>query len=324
MIKVTESDLSNYMKLSKSGNKGWYSTDCPYCEKQNHLGITFDSFGSFNCFKCGEKGSLYKLLKFIGILNKFKDNKVIEIDAYIDCNIFQKKESSQANLEFHEIKKPIGYKQIFELDYITNRGISEDIFYAHDVGITKIEKKLLNRVIFLFEYKNKNIGYIARSILSNDEIKKIENNTDRRYLRYINSANSDFSKYLYGLSEISENTHTIILVEGIFDKLKTDTELDLIYQDEVKCCCCFGKKISDFQILLLQQLNIQNIILLFDNDAIKESKEYGAYLSNFFNTSIGLCNKKDPGDMNAQDFIKVFSDLKSPNIFNNSTISIKL
>mgnify|MGYP000900956750 CR=1 FL=1 len=50
----------------------------------------------------------------------------------------------------------------------------------------------------------------------------------------------------------------LIIVEGITSKLRVDCELKLYKQDNLKCVCTFGKKITDTQII-----KIKTIIYLF-------------------------------------------------------------
>jgi len=68
--------LSN---VKKTGKRGWYSANCPYCGKESHLGVIFDEKASFNCFRCNEHGSIWKLLKFLNKLHLIKREKLIDI-----------------------------------------------------------------------------------------------------------------------------------------------------------------------------------------------------------------------------------------------------
>src|SRR5690606_13820809 len=106
------------------------------------------------------------------------------------------------------------------------------------------------------------------------------------YLRYKNST-TDFSKCLFGYDEINEKTSTVILVEGIFSKTKTDINLGLDYLDEMKCCATFGAGISDYQIELLKRKGISNIVLWFEADVLDKVKRVGSQLGLYFNVKVG-------------------------------------
>jgi DNA primase len=141
-------------------------------------------------------------------------------------------------------------------------------------------------------------------------------------LRYNNSIDTDFASLLYGYDEIiKDKTETVIIVEGVFDKISVDKKLGLINNDEVKCVCTFGKKISDVQIRKLIAKNVSNIVLSWDFDALREIKQYGIELDHYFNTSVAVCTfKKDIDECTQNEVIKVFSDIKPISNFNLDVI----
>lgn len=322
MVRIEKENIDSIFKLSKTGSKGWYQTDCPYCEKKDHFGINFNGIGSFNCFKCGEKGTLYKLLKKIGRLDILKDLKKVDINLHVVNKLLIEKETP-ISLELEEKEKPIGFRKLKESDYITSRGIGNFVFDLYDIGYSKIESKLDNFIIILLKLESKIVGWIARTTHSNDRIKKIEHITEKKYYRYINSPDTDFSKYLFGINELTEKTVTVILVEGIFDKWKIDTLLELYNQEELKCLACFGKKISDHQIHLLQSKNIKNVILLYDNDAVNQSKKYSNELNKYFNVEVAFCKKGDPNEMNLEELLETLSNTYNPIEFNLTFVTKK-
>lgn len=323
---IEKKHLDNIFNMRQTGGKGWYATDCPFCSKKGHMGINFTGVGSFNCFKCGERGTIYKLLKHINRLDVLREAKTI----YVDNELVNKLNAETTVEKYEAMKrcsKPLGFKRIYDCEYIEgDRNIGSFVFDIHEIGYARLETHLKNYVIFLMYYENALIGWIGRSMLSNDEIKKIEAKTERRYLRYLNSPGTDFSKYLFGINEINEKTHTIILVEGIFDKLKVDTLLELNETDEIKCLACFGKKISKNQINLLRtKKNVSDIIMLYDLDAINEEKRYGIELDNYFNVKIGLCKSKDPGEMEKAELMEILENLSNPmDFFISKVQKIKL
>ena len=322
-VKIEKHHIDNIFTLTKSGSKGWYSTNCPYCGKEEHLGINFGGIGSFNCFKCGEKGTIFKLLKFIGRTDIIAEIKSVHLDIDLTNKISEKFNEEFEYTEMIETSKPIGFRLLNKSKYLYDRGIGDFVYKVHKVGETRLSTKLKNYIIFLFYFNEKLVGWIGRSTLSQKEIDKIEKRTERKYLRYINSPGADFSKYLFGIDEITENTDTIILVEGIFDKLKIDTLLELYKEEHTKSLACFGKKVSDSQLFLISQYSIKNIILIYDSDAVKESKRYSNELNQYFNVQVGYCKKSDPGEMNHNQINEVLINLQSPEIFNTAKVSKK-
>jgi len=320
-VRLEKSNLEGIFKMKQTGSKGWYASDCPYCNKDSHLGINFSGIGSFNCFKCGERGTIYKLLKFIGRLDIVRDAKTIHIDIELENKISIIKDEKHEFEPMQKCSKPLGFKRIDESEYITgDRGISDFVYSVHEIGYSRLETKMKDYVVFLFYYQNECVGWIGRSVLLPEKIKSIEEKTGRKYLRYINSPGTDFSKYLFGINEITENTRTVFLVEGIFDKLKVDSLLQLHEDDEVKCLACFGKKVSKNQLYLMQQYNIQNIIIIYDSDAVNEAKRYAIELDRYFNVKVGFCKNSDPGDMEFDQLMEVLDDLSNPIDFQKSKV----
>lgn len=320
-IRLEKHNLDGIFKMKATGSKGWFNTNCPYCGKDEHLGINFSGVGSFNCFKCGERGTIYKLLKYIGRLDIVRDARTVHIDIELTNKVLISDEPDFQYEEMQKISKPLGFKRIQDDEYIEgDRGISENIFNVHEIGYSRLETKLKNHVIFLFYYKEKLVGWIGRTILDSHSIKSIEEKTGKKYLRYINSPATDFAKYLFGINELTENTHTVILVEGIFDKLKIDTLLELYSQEHIKCLACFGKKVSKNQLYLLQKQSVTNIVLIYDNDAVNEAKRYGEELNKYFNVEIGFCKKTDPGDMEFDELMEVLDNTTNPIDFKVSKV----
>ena len=107
------------------------------------------------------------------------------------------------------------------------------------------------------------------------------------------SFGTDFASLLFGYDDIVRGkTEVVIIVEGVFDKFAVDRHLSLYDDETIRCVCTFGKKISDVQIQKLIDKEIGNVILAWDYDAIREIKQYGVELNQYFNTSIAVCTKK--------------------------------
>lgn len=308
-----------------SGQRGWYLSDCPYCKKSQHMGVIFgEKVTSFVCFKCGEKGTIYRLLKHIGKLSIIKDRQTISFDKNLENKLLIQVDEIEIDLNMDKKDLPLGFRRIKENDYLENRGFTEQQFSLFRVGMTKIEPKYSNYVIFSIDNeKGDCIGYLSRTTLSKDKIERLEKTSGKKYLRYKNSLNTDFSKWLFGLNEVTDKTETVILVEGVFDKFNVDKLLKLYDDDEIKCCACFGKKISLAQIYRLQEKNIKNVIIIYDNDAVPESKRYAFELSKYFNVQVGFCKAKDPGDVNFDELIEIINSTEDPIVFNFGKVAKK-
>lgn len=317
--------LSVLRNVIISGQRGWYLADCAYCGKQQHMGVIFGTrVTSFVCFKCGEKGTIYRLLKHIGKLSIIRDRETVHIDKPLENKLILKNTDFEIDLTMDIKDLPLGFKRVNTNSYLESRGLTKQQFELFRIGFTNIEPKLSNYAVFSIDNENGEcVGYISRTTLSKEKIEKIEEKTGKKYLRYKNSLNTDFSKWLFGYNELSEKTETVILVEGIFDKFNVDTLLKLYDGDEIKCCACFGKKISLAQIYRLQQKGIKNIIIIYDNDAVPESKKYAFELSKYFNVNVGFCKAKDPGDVTFDDLIEIINTTEDPISFNFGKVAKK-
>lgn len=209
-------------------------------------------------------------------------------------------------------KMPVGWKvSAKSTKYLLSRGITPEDCKRYNIGATDMFCKYENYVLIpVYD------GGEIRGFLGRYGARKVPDNK----LRYNNSIGTEFAELLFGYDEITDNTSTVILVEGVFDKIAVDKVLHLWDGEEVKCVCTFGKKISDKQIKKLMLKGVTNVILLYDFDAVKEIKKYGLELEKYFVTSITYTNKKDIDECSEDEALEVFTQLKRPKEFNEGVI----
>lgn len=322
------------------GHRGDHlQSDCPFCLHKKHFYINFKRAfekdglkykGSWDCKKCGESGRLPRLLKQLGRLDLIQVDKPVDVAKQLERKINIISEEV-LDLEVPNHRPPLGWKRIYDHPYLRERGFTDDDFQKYKIGTTRILSRLKNYIIILIEEDSQCKGYVARSVLSKEELKSINeqiaeyNQTaiekKRKVLRYANSPNTDFSKLLHGYDEIiTGQTHTVILVEGFFDKDNVDRLLELQYLNELKCVVTFGKKISRVQIAKLQRKKILNVIVLYDPDAVNSSKKYSLELERYFNVQVGFLSHKDPGDLSLSELEDVMLNLETPINFNVNKI----
>jgi hypothetical protein len=195
--------------------------------------------------------------------------------------------------------------------------------------------KFKNFVIFAIR-QNMNIkGYVARNFLDKDTIdaktkeckkwNKANPGLDPRIppLRYHNSADTDFSKIVYGMDEVVPGvTTTIIIVEGLFDKINLEIICPELFEDkQIVVVCTWGKKISPTQLQIIREKGLQKAILLYDPDAVNDSKRYSYELTHVVqDVKVGYLDEKDPGDLNYDEFYEVLTNLKTPQQFNMQSL----
>jgi DNA primase len=313
--KIEDTELKSLLSNVKLGSKNHYLSDCPFCGKERHFYISRHS-QLWDCKKCGEEGNIIRLLSHLGKLFMLGEYKSIDRAKIKSLSEFQVEDFEERieTLEVKSCKPPIGFKRIENDDYLISRKILPANFEKFKIGYTKLVPSLKNYVIFLIEENDECKGYISRYI------KPIPKGSKK--LRYNNARNVNFSHLLFGFDEITSKTKTVIVVEGLFDKITLDNYLGLDDDEEVKCVATFGKKISKFQVLKLQSKSVSNVVLIYDYDAIKEMKKYSVMLDNYFNVKIGFTFNKDINDSKRKEVFEIFDRLKNPIEFNKKIVKV--
>lgn len=302
-------------------------TNCPKCGHME-FGISIHRKNNpCQCFRkkhCGWEGNIYSLLKELGRTELLGDRELVPIGETLE-NKFLESEEKEESIELPNIIPPIGWRRIQFHDYLEKRQFYE--YSRYEVGITKLDPKLKNNyLIFLIRQFGEIKGYLGRHLWEKKEIEENnrkfkETGQGKFILRYSNSLSTDFSSLLFGYDEIVENTKTIILVEGIFDKFRVDKLLYLHQQDEIKCVCSFKCHLSSTQKRLLKDKKIDSLILLYDGDVIKDIvSTLNDIRFDFSIIRVGVHPnpKIDPGEFTDLDIELVIDRLQSPSQFLSS------
>lgn len=316
--------------LVRFGQKNWMKAkglSCPHCGKDDKFGILISSQTKaiVHCFYGCPIESLRDYLKRIGRIDLLQYEEDIDIRQKLEDLI---KEEEELDLTMEEKKLPIGYKRIYDSEYLNNRGFKKEDYSFYEVGETKIDPRFKGYIIFPLRRKGVCVGFIARSKHNkkwhDDNLKLAKQGKTQLVLRYNNSLNTEFSKFLYGEEEITENTRTVIITEGIMSKKAVDDKLYLRESDEIKCCATFGQNVSPFHEKILE--GVENLILLYDNGTIQSTKNISTKLMLNFNVKIGYIKQegKDPDDISQEELLEVMSDLRHPLDFYKGKIQNKL
>lgn len=308
--RIADSDLREILHIKKETRSGQYICDCVFCGKENHMYINKRT-QMFDCKKCGTSGNIYKLLRFLEKTYLLGGSTIEEAETIESVREMLANELESNRLILNrlpEIKMPVGWKVLKKSNpYLINRGITPELCERYEFGATKMFRKYDNYILIPIRDDGEVRGFIGRY-----GSKKVPDGK----LRYNNSIGTQFSQLLFGYDEITHNTDTVILVEGVFDKIAVDRVLDLWSSEEMKCVCTFGKKISEEQIAKLKIKGVARVILLYDFDAIKEIKKFGLELENHFITNITFTTKKDIDECTNEEALAVFTKLYKPRSFN--------
>lgn len=318
--------IVNEFGLKRFGSKGWLTSStlyCPVCGKSDKIGILFISKGGVvHCFHENHyKESIKSYLIKIGRTDLIEEfSAPVSIHREIP-SLYNVEEESKVN-ELPEKRLPIGFIPIDSHPYLRDRGFLPYHYKLFKPGITKIDPRQLGNIVFqIFDERGVRTAWLSRSTRSKDWHKENlqrskEGEVDLK-LRYDNSPNTDFSRMLGGITEITENTHTVIIVEGLFDKTNTDIELRLDSSEEVKCLFSFGDSMTVDQVELLKKFpSIKSVYLMYDYKTIEQSKQCGAMIEMEIDAVVRVCEikeeGKDPGNMTCEEIISVMEQSVFP------------
>jgi len=306
-LKVDIDDILPYLSnVKKSGSKHLYC-DCPFCNKPKHFYINKENL-LFDCKKCKEEGNAFKLLKQLGILNQFL-HKSVNIKQLVKITTSEQQKQKEEEGVKKYIKKSHFFVRSYNDSYLLSRNWEQKDFYKYIVG--RINKKRFeDYVVMYIEDDNGLLGYVARSLKSKEELEKLGK------LRYMNSRETKFNELLFGFNEVTKDTEVVIIVEGIFDKVRLDNLLRTDDSDFLKVLCTFGNKVSNEQLNNLKTTNVNTVVLFYDLDAINEMKKNSVKLKKHFCLKIVcLLSGKDPGDATEEEVFEALSNPYNLNTF---------
>jgi len=278
--------VSRYLPLgSRSNPSGWISFNCPMCttrgerrpDSKRRGGLRFNEDNSitYNCFNCGYKTgwspgknitkSLRELLLTFGTPKN--EIQLVNLQLMDDKPLIKTETKKTNTLPVWEAKEfPPNTKSIVDaevsteyvaaVEYLAERELLDLADWHYSTY-----QHFKNRIILPFKYKNKLVGYTARSI---PEL--IKNN--KRQPKYINNMPKHF---IYGLDTILPEYKYVLVFEGPFDAI---------------CCkgvAAIGNTINDTQAEILNKLRKQ-IVVVPDRDIssmsfIKSAIKYGYTVS---------------------------------------------
>jgi hypothetical protein len=310
------------LSLKFYGAKGWMrsnSCECPDCSHSDKFGILFvkDS-GLVKCQRCNYSTSLYNYLKRIDRKDLISFKKEYNLLGKLP-ELIKKKEIEVVD-SLPNKRPPFGFKRIYYDDYLDSRGFEPYQYNQYNVG-TSTESRLKNYIVSLIKQEGNVVGWIARSKHSKEwheaNLKAFKAKEEDLKLRYINSIKTNFDRILLGVDELTEDVHTVYLVEGWMDKVNVDNKLKLYFNKEVKCCATFGNKVTHAQQELLKKFNIKVIVVMFDFGTIKQSKDSSMELGDYFEVKIAEFKDKniDAGDASAKYLLEIISNSKDFSYF---------
>lgn len=304
--------------------------NCPFC---GHDGFKYGiyvgnnagkkRFGMSNCYHCNRRfGSLKETLKALGREDLLPAETAELDDSETDISEMFDDEIDD---DLVEITMPRGYKRCYKNAYLKSRGWVIDDFEYFPVGTNRsIEREYQDYVILEVRDEGRIVGFVARSILSKEEIGNYNSRHHYKLRRYKNSDERNgngFSKMLYNYDAIEAgSTFSVILCEGPFDVVGLNRKLELYDNKSIVPVATFGKKISQEQMYKLQIKGVEQVVIGYDNDAKETTSKIAMELDKYFDVLIADIPDgvgKDWDEMNVEDIYDVFAfNLKTVREFN--------
>lgn len=304
--------------------------NCPFC---GHDGFKYGiyvgnnvgkkRFGMSNCYHCNRRvGSLKETLKALDREDLIPAETAVLDDSETDISAMLDDEIDD---DLVEITMPRGYKRCYKNSYLKSRGWEVDDYEYFPVGTNRsIEREYQDYIILEVRDAGRTVGFVARSILSKEEIDSYNSRHHFKIRRYKNSDERDgngFAKMLYNYDAIEAGTtHSVILCEGPFDVVGLNRKLELYDNKHIVPIATFGKKISQEQMYKLQKKGVEQIVIGYDNDAKETTSKIAMELDKYFDVLIADIPDgvgKDWDEMDVEDIYDVFAyNLKTVREFN--------
>ena len=320
--------VSEYVKLKKKGSSMFGL--CPFHNDNNPSMSVSEKVKMFNCFSCGAKGNVVNFVARIE--NISEDQAVIKLAKRIGIEIDEKK-SAQAIKEERLIKVMESANTFYQfylknsdegvkaLEYLHNRGISDEIIDEFGIGLSSSNKDFL--YLALSKQNHNVLDAINLGLIKEDEndsyydtfrsrimfpitnrFGKVVGFSGRIYMesnqaKYINSIESDiFHKsdilynYYNAIQAIRQND-CVYLFEGFMDVIAAKKA------GIHNCVATMGTALTTEHVNMLLGLT-KNIVLCFDGDSagIKAMKRSAFVLAKYNNMpkSVVLPDGLDPDE----------------------------
>ena len=332
-MRYDKEKIIDALALTPFGSQGWLSNkdmECPFCGKKGKWGVIFNPEGgaTFHCWKCPRKTPLHEFLKKIGRTDLMKrtfegniKSVLTKIQSQEDISDWMRDVKPLTEEDLKPVKLPLRLKSLEHDEYLDGRGFKPWHYEEFEPSYTEsaLEPKLKNFILFKMKMNGVCVAWWARSRYSKEwhkrNLEAYKRHEEDLVLRYRNSENN-FQDLLGGYDELIEGrTDTVIIVEGIFDKIGVDNLLGLHDVEDIKCCFTFGNNIGKGQIQALLRKKIHRVILLYDYQTINESKEAALRMNGLFDEVLVTAIRQegvDPGNITLDYLEEVLSGASDP------------
>lgn len=251
---------------------------CPYCKSirgkvDKDYKLYFNrNTGLYHCFKCGTSG---RISNDSSIIYSISDRLVELTNNHLSDIIEDKREFR------YFLPRTTPIQNSLAMDYLVSRGLNEShINYYSIRSCSRLSNIYPNRIIV----PNNIQGDYTDMLVA----RSLDPTIDKKY-KYLNPTGSRKGEVLFNFHRIPEGVEEMIIVEGVFSAISSG----------VNAVATYGKLVTSNQIDKIISKKSKKVIVLFDNDAKKQTIDLAKKLySRGVNVSyVLLPDDRDPSDL---------------------------
>jgi len=296
LLKFLDDHNIDYKESGKNIGRNWIGiSECIFCSAGGyHLGIHKQS-KSVSCFVCGESCTLPFFISDSLNISVYESNKIIK--EYIDYDIdIEVKETGNKTILPSNIgelnKKAVKYlkKRNFDPEYLKNIFKLKATGHHSTLSHNNQDSDFKFRIIIPIYMNRKLVAYTGRDYTEQ---------RDPRYKHpFLEACIIPPSSAIYNLDNV--NDKKIIIVEGPTDVWRMgDNTVSLQ-----------GVKYTKEQIRYLAQMELQKVVILFDNGAENQAIKLSNALSGVVpKISVAFLDKEDPANLSDIEALKLKHNL---------------
>mgnify|MGYP001289226701 CR=1 FL=1 len=207
--------------------------------------------GIFYCFGCHMKGNAITIVqhflnysytdayKFLANYSTYSKSQYTEdLQSKIQKRILEKRNTETLHPKRSRVVKLPANVPAYGNNYLVKRGITDEEIQKYDIRICTEGGRYNGWVIIPIYYNFTIVNYFLRDVIGNTKLYYAAN------------------KYLFGKDDC-DFTQTVVIVEGIFDCIKTR-------RVEPNCISILGNRLTPFHINMLKKSS--SVIVFSDND----------------------------------------------------------
>jgi len=228
---------------------------CPKCNKPKHLYFNIYKKVGY-CQRCKEKISFMELMRSLGLIKQIDQVSIFK-------NIAKQEGIDDLKLDF----VVSALKSRRALKYLENRNISREEIESRNI-LYCYGGNYIDMVIVPIYDKGNMVFFVARDL------------SGKRKTKYLFSKNSQVSHYIYNID--NQRNDLGVIVEGVFPAI------------QFGFMASFGCSLSDIQIKKLVNKGFDEIVLLWDYGAEKETYKAARKLFKQFKVKVIKLSKERP------------------------------